>query len=440
MCAARGAVRSHSAKKVTGRAFDRQIGSTKRGDRYTDCRIRTGFAFDRPICYATGDRKWSSGESRLSQRFECNLTVAKILVIGAGAVGRGFVAPLLAKADVTLDFVDKEKTLVDKFSGRTEYVTAFTGPDGYELVPVTFGNATLQEGVCDIGRYDTVFICVGPRNYLSCAQLVRNARAVFVMENDRDASDRLGEAVGSERVRFGIPDAIVSNTATAALLRRDPLCLIAERGELILEAGAENPDLDDAVVWANTAELEKHWICKFFIHNTSHAIVAFLGTLGGHAFVHEAMSDARIGPVVERAMQVITEAIIAESLVEEKLARTYMARELERFRNPLMFDPISRVARDPLRKLDRGDRLIRALNLVVGAGLNAYPIMLGVNAALVHLETANDEARSLRSDQSRSHQKVLREVCGLSDENLIREILSVSASELLQPAKAHSRD
>ena len=105
-----------------------------------------------------------------------------------------------------------------------------------------------------------------------------------------------------------------------------------------------------------------------------------------------------------------------------------------------MFDPINRVARDPLRKLDRGDRLIRALNLVVGAGLNAYPIMLGVNAALVHLETANDEARSLRSDQSRSHQKVLREVCGLSDENLIREIISVSASELLQPAKAHSCD
>ncbi len=47
--------------------FDRQIGSTKRGDRYADCRIRTGFAFDRHICYATGDRKWSSGESRIKR-------------------------------------------------------------------------------------------------------------------------------------------------------------------------------------------------------------------------------------------------------------------------------------------------------------------------------------------------------------------------------------
>ncbi len=51
-------------EKVTGRAFDRQIGSTKRGDHYADRRIRTGFAFDRSIRYATGDCEWSSGESR----------------------------------------------------------------------------------------------------------------------------------------------------------------------------------------------------------------------------------------------------------------------------------------------------------------------------------------------------------------------------------------
>ncbi len=42
----------------------RQIGSTKRGDRYADCRIRTGFAFNRHICYVNGYRKRSSGESR----------------------------------------------------------------------------------------------------------------------------------------------------------------------------------------------------------------------------------------------------------------------------------------------------------------------------------------------------------------------------------------
>ena len=29
------------------------------GDRHADCRTWTGFAFDRQICYATGDCEWS---------------------------------------------------------------------------------------------------------------------------------------------------------------------------------------------------------------------------------------------------------------------------------------------------------------------------------------------------------------------------------------------
>ena len=41
LCAARAGVCSHSGKKFTGRAFDRQIGSTKGRHRYADSRIRT---------------------------------------------------------------------------------------------------------------------------------------------------------------------------------------------------------------------------------------------------------------------------------------------------------------------------------------------------------------------------------------------------------------
>ena len=49
-------------EKVTGRAFDRQIGSMKTGDRYADCRLKSGFAFDRLTRYTNSDRKWSSGK------------------------------------------------------------------------------------------------------------------------------------------------------------------------------------------------------------------------------------------------------------------------------------------------------------------------------------------------------------------------------------------
>ena len=49
VCGARRGTLSQR-EKVTDRAFDRQIGSTKRGDGYANCRIKIGFAFDRHFC------------------------------------------------------------------------------------------------------------------------------------------------------------------------------------------------------------------------------------------------------------------------------------------------------------------------------------------------------------------------------------------------------
>ena len=66
VCGARRGTLSQR-ENVTGQAFDRQIGSTKRGDRYADCGIRTEFVFDRHTCYATGNREWSFGESPLNR-------------------------------------------------------------------------------------------------------------------------------------------------------------------------------------------------------------------------------------------------------------------------------------------------------------------------------------------------------------------------------------
>ena len=41
-----------------------RFGSAKRGDRHADRRIGAGVAVDRRICYAGGDRRWSSGDFR----------------------------------------------------------------------------------------------------------------------------------------------------------------------------------------------------------------------------------------------------------------------------------------------------------------------------------------------------------------------------------------
>ena len=342
-----------------------------------------------------------------------------ILIIGAGAVGRGFVAPVLAEAGLgaAIDFADVDAGLLERMAGRSRYRTAFAGPEAYRFVEVPFRRALPARDLVDLGPYDAVFVSVGVGRYRELAARLRGAAPCFVLENTRDAAVRLAEAAGAGTFRFGIPDAIASNVAPPDLLDGDPLTVVAEPGALILEGSEAAPDLGPGVTWADAAALEAHWACKFFIHNTSHAIAAFLGRLAGHRFVHQAMADNRIGPIVSRGMEEVTAALVAFDMVDTGAAAAYRDREQQRFANPLLHDPIARVARDPRRKLAADDRLVLALQLVHRAGGDATPIMLGMNAALA---CAGADAAAAAD--------ILRGISGLTDRDLIGRVLAASAA------------
>ena len=57
---------------------------------------------------------------------------------------------------------------------------------------------------------------------------------------------------------------------------------------------------------------------------------------------------------------------------------------MARFRNDLLCDPISRVAREPFRKLKPNDRLIGAAQLCLAAGVVPKNLMIGIMAAFVY--------------------------------------------------------
>ena len=106
----------------------------------------------------------------------------KMLVIGAGAVGRGFVAPLLAAHGAAVDFVDTNPALLAALSARKSYLTAVAGPRGHVLTRVRYGKASAPEALTDVGQYDALFVSTGARQFLTCAPLLREARAAFVLD------------------------------------------------------------------------------------------------------------------------------------------------------------------------------------------------------------------------------------------------------------------
>jgi mannitol-1-phosphate/altronate dehydrogenase len=323
-----------------------------------------------------------------------------------------------------IDFVDVEERLLKLFQGRNAYLTATAWPSGYAFDTVRYRKALHLDDVRHIEDCDVVFTSVGPRNCLRLADLLSRARVAFLLENEWDLSQSLRRRCKNPEIYMGIPDVITSNTAPSELLSRDPLCVVSESGRLILARGRHSPPMVDGIAVVDETALQKHWLCKFYIHNASHAVVAFLGAVRGHTYVHEAMADSMVGPVVTDAMKTVTRAIIHTRWVDEAYAERYLAMEIARFQNPLLYDPICRVARDPLRKLDHKDRLIQALLVVRRVGLDTYPFLLAIRAALEYQGSTEEDHLFREHLRRNSLAQTLRDVCRL-DETWIEKILEL---------------
>ena len=108
------------------------------------------------------------------------------------------------------------------------------------------------------------------------------------------------------------------------------------------------------------------------------------------------MSDKKIRKIVVGSMNEITEGLIKAKYVPKNFAEKYKKKEISRFQNKLLFDPISRVAREPLRKLGKENRIVLSLRL---AQRNKFPpknIAIGVKAALYYYDRTDKESIKLQ--------------------------------------------
>ncbi len=338
--------------------------------------------------------------------------IKKALIFGAGAIGRGFLAPLLFENNYQISFVDKNKNLIKKLKKKNFYIAAETGIKNYNFRKIKINEVFHIEDKIKTQKYDIIFCCVGPNESKCIAHKFKKAKVLISCENDYFSPHHLKKISKNKRIYFGIPDVITSNTAPKELLKKDELTTVTERGILILEKGKYN--FPKKITQVDKKNLDIHWRAKLFIHNAPHAILAYLGFLKKYKYIHEAMSDKKIRKIVVGSMNEITEGLIKAKYVPKNFAEKYKKKEISRFQNKLLFDPISRVAREPLRKLGKENRIVLSLRL---AQRNKFPpknIAIGVKAALYYYDRTDKESIKLQKlRQKYSDSIVLEKLCGI---------------------------
>lgn len=325
------------------------------------------------------------------------------LVVGAGAIGRGFV-PWCVPPEWHLSFVDTRDDLVADLGTRGSYRTWMT-VDG-RLVPREVSGFDIHRAGdaeellrTDGIPYDVCFVAVGPRNVERIPRWLGDLDCpVFSLENDPETVPRLRELIGTDAVHFGIPDVITSSSASPEHLRDDPWSLHTEAGTLYLRDPGPVAGRDALVArWCTEPEMARQWEAKLLLHNAPHAIAAYLGARAGHRYMHEAMADPLIATTVRDAIDEILAAMLSapdRSSADAGFLHSYAEKELRRFRNPLLFDPVSRVARQPLRKLRRRPhgRLTGVVDMCLGRGVEPRAVTAGIVAALAYREPDDDRA------------------------------------------------
>lgn len=344
----------------------------------------------------------------------------KILVYGAGAIGRGYVPWLFSSENFSLSFVEQNSNIRNLMLKNKSFKTYMTIKEDYKELTCNLENC-FAPGDEDPQNYDGIITAVGPRQIFNLREILSQASCpVLFFENDSSLPGQLMSLTGNKNFFFGIPDVITSNTAPKSLQQNDPLAIVTENGTCFCDNAASFIGGD--IAYVNKSELHKQWMAKLYMHNTPHCIAAYLGAINGKQYLHEGMKNKKIFSIVQGAMKEMEDTIVELYGIDREFASWYGNKELSRFSNELLFDPISRVAREPFRKLGLHDRLIGASQLSLSAGKIPENILLGIMAAFLYDEI-NDED---------FHIKIL--IDALNPKDFLKLIININPHEALYKA------
>ncbi|WP_339495620.1 bifunctional mannitol-1-phosphate dehydrogenase/phosphatase [Pseudomonas sp. RA_105y_Pfl2_P56] len=220
--------------------------------------------------------------------------------------------------------------------------------------------------------------------------------------------------------------------------------LYVERGSDLLERLRQVKTVDDI------AQIQ---VIKNRLWNGPHAIIAWYASLLGYSWVGQGMGDSRVSALAERLIrQEVAPALLADNAQMNEAVAAFAQTFLERCKTSFK-DPCARVGRDPLRKLQRNERILSSIDLARKHGIETpaleFGAALAIHYALRSTDSKEQECLGIRKlyDESGSVEKVLTHtgdyngrpypgLDGLDDAALI-ESISEHFHQLLEPDSAH---
>lgn len=317
----------------------------------------------------------------------------KIVIFGAGKIGRSFIGQLFGNSGYNIVFIDVDPVIIELLNKKSRYRVIIKGEKEEEIIinNVKAISALDKSSVADaVATAGIVAVSVGKNALERVLPVIASGLKkritfnpgmpldIILAENMRSAADFTRDQLARD-LPAGFPiDSYVGLIETSigkmvpimplAEAEKDPLVVFAEPyNTLILDGRGFKTPVPDVKGLAPKNNIRAWVDRKAFIHNLGHATAAYYGYFHHPeaVYMYELLDDEKILRFTRMVMHQSAEILKAE--YPEDFTLTDLGEHIDdllyRFRNKALQDTIFRVGQDLPRKLGADDRFMGSIHL-----------------------------------------------------------------------------
>lgn len=378
------------------------------------------------------------------------MTDKKLVLFGAGKIGRSFIGQVFSRSGYEVVFVDIDKDLIYHLNKEKCYrvIIKSRAEDETLLIKNVRGIHLGDEEMIveELAGASLAAVSVGQQGLPSAIPIIARSLLVrwqhhrewpldiIIAENMRNA-DQYIEAELIKLLPYDFPIKTMLGLVETSIgkmvpimtrkdMEEDPLQVFAEpyNSLIVAKNGFKNgiPIVKDLAPKENI----KAWVDrKLFIHNLGHATAAYLGFKKNPKwiFIFEALADSEIYESTRQTM--LQSADILMGLYPGEFTFSQLKEHiydlLERFQNKALGDTIFRVGCDLYRKLSPEDRLVAPINAAIN-GNKQYDRIYRVLEAAVSFRATDENGKFFPADERFFQETgsgidyILKKICMLS--------------------------
>lgn len=373
----------------------------------------------------------------------------KIVVFGAGKIGRSFIGQVFNRSGYEVVFVDINKRLIDLMNRERHYRVIIKDGDNEETLQIHDVKGVCLDDekkvIAELKEAGIVSLSVGQLGLQKAIPIIARSLIarrndygdepldIIIAENMRNADTFIREELRKYlpedyplKQLVGLVETSIGKMVpimTHKDMEDDPLQVFAEPYNSLIVAKNSfiNPVPD--VSFLTPKENIKAWVDrKLFIHNLGHATAAYLGyqTHPDAVYISEVLDDEKLLRDVRQTM--LQAADILQALYPDEFTHQQLEEHIDdllhRFRNRSLGDTLFRVGCDLYRKLSPEDRLVAPLRAALNLN-KPYLLILNAIEAGISFRGKDQNGNYYPSDKiffeeaKKGNRHILEKVCQL---------------------------